>query len=111
MPPQVTNAGGLGVFVLNEDQTQLTMVISGFGFDTPIVASHIHNADCGRSGFVSFVIGGSDFQNPVIRVWNIPPEMVQALLDGKLYVNIHTDAYPGGEIRGQLLPPGQSCPE
>jgi hypothetical protein len=109
-PPLKTNAGGLGVFVLSDDQTQLTMVIGGFDFDGAIVASHIHNADCGQFGFVSFGISGSDFQNPVHRVWSIPPAMVQALLDGRLYVNIHTEEHPGGEIRGQILPPGQSCP-
>lgn len=34
---------------------------------------------------------------------------VQMLRDGELYLNIHTSAYPDGEIRGQLLPlSGQS---
>lgn len=30
--------------------------------------------------------------------------LVQGLYDGKAYLNIHTSAYPGGEIRGFLTP-------
>lgn len=29
---------------------------------------------------------------------------ITALRNGEIYVNIHTEAYPGGEIRGQLTP-------
>jgi hypothetical protein len=29
-------------------------------------------------------------------------EVVQAIRDGVVYVNVHTDLFPGGEIRGQL---------
>jgi hypothetical protein len=29
-----------------------------------------------------------------------------AMRDGLVYVNVHTDLFPGGEVRGQLLPDG-----
>lgn len=32
----------------------------------------------------------------------ITADQITELQDGKYYVNIHTDAYPDGEIRGQL---------
>jgi hypothetical protein len=30
-------------------------------------------------------------------------EIVQAIREGVVYANAHTDLFPGGEIRGQLL--------
>jgi hypothetical protein len=31
-------------------------------------------------------------------------QFVEALEDGLAYVNVHTPRFPGGEIRGQLVP-------
>jgi hypothetical protein len=30
-------------------------------------------------------------------------EQIDELFDGRMYVNLHTEEYPGGEIRGQLM--------
>ena len=38
--------------------------------------------------------------SPSITSWN---DFVKALLAGNTYVNVHTTANPGGEIRGQLV--------
>jgi hypothetical protein len=37
----------------------------------------------------------------------IPPAQALDLSEGRTYVNIHTTRNPGGEIRGQILKPGQ----
>lgn len=39
-----------------------------------------------------------------IGVVNILPADVQGLFEGRFYINAHTATFPGGEIRGQLLP-------
>jgi hypothetical protein len=51
---------------------------------------------------------------PLIRtgenVWSVQPGVkltdayYEAFKAGHLYVNVHSDAYKGGEIRGQLRP-------
>lgn len=40
---------------------------------------------------------------PADTVYQLDPADVQSLLAGNTYVNIHTTAHPGGELRGQLL--------
>jgi len=40
--------------------------------------------------------------SPVVGTATLTPEQVTVLEDGKWYVNLHTAAHPGGEIRGQL---------
>ncbi|MFU8828724.1 MAG: CHRD domain-containing protein, partial [Phycisphaerales bacterium] len=38
-------------------------------------------------------------------VWtDLSAEMVDELFAGNLYLNFHTTAFPGGEIRGQIVP-------
>src|SRR5262249_13800649 len=33
----------------------------------------------------------------------LPPDQIDALYAGQLYLNFHTAAFPGGEVRGQIL--------
>ncbi|MCH8275159.1 MAG: CHRD domain-containing protein [Armatimonadetes bacterium] len=34
----------------------------------------------------------------------LSPQAVQWMIEGRTYVNIHSTGYPGGEIRGQIVP-------
>lgn len=71
--------------------------------------AHIHNGIAGTNGpvIVDFVQSGSDPNQ-----WNVEDggalttEQVDALLAGQLYVNVHSAAHTGGEIRGQIKPQG-----
>jgi hypothetical protein len=104
-PPLDTGMGGLGVAVVtfNDDGTSSALIIeSAFGYDTPITASHIHIGDAGVAGPVICPLSGSDFVNPVIGSCNFTVDQTNALLNGGLYLNIHTQAHPGGEVRDQL---------
>jgi CHRD domain len=66
-------------------------------------AVHIHQAAAGQNGPVIV---------PLVRVsdtlWVVPAgatinqDQYQAWWDGNTYVNVHSAANPGGEIRGQL---------
>ena len=68
-------------------------------------AAHIHSGFAGRNGPV--IVGfGEDASTP--GTWNLPANamlttaQVDDLLAGGLYLNAHSQDYPGGEIRGQL---------
>ncbi len=107
-PPVTTNATGGGMFVLNEDQTELSYNVSVIGLSGAITASHFHNAATGVNGPVVRNIAFTDGVSS--GVWSttdatqpLTPALLTALLAGNLYVNVHTAANPGGEIRGQVL--------
>jgi hypothetical protein len=52
---------------------------------------------------------GLDESAPGSGVWNVPANTVltvaqyKAFLDGALYFNVHSAAFPAGEIRGQIV--------
>ncbi|MFN8546770.1 MAG: CHRD domain-containing protein [Candidatus Eisenbacteria bacterium] len=74
------------------------------GLTGAITAAHIHNSPIGVGGGVVFNLGPSFVGNTCTATWAIPAASVTDLYKGNLYVNVHTAANPGGEIRGQLLP-------
>jgi hypothetical protein len=53
---------------------------------------------------LSFRLGSAAFvARPEIGI-NTMSDLIQAIVGGGAYVNIHTSQYPAGEIRGQLVP-------
>lgn len=109
--PAVTTAGtGVALAWLDKEHTSLTVQVSTNGLSGPITMAHIHDAAAGGNGDI---VKPLTFQNgSAILPWSttdadkpLTPALIQDFLAGKLYVNVHTAANPGGEIRGQLLIP------
>ncbi len=79
-------------------------------FTSPIVLTmaHVHKAAVGLNGpvLVPIATGDNTFSpgDPLIGSVTVPVADRAALLKGELYVNFHTAAHPGGEIRGQIVP-------
>ncbi len=80
----------------------------------PIMA-HFHLGARGSNGPVIQTICGKpaptllgtcpiSVNSTLIGTWKVPDNQRQNLIAGKLFVNIHTDLNPKGEIRGQLNP-------
>jgi hypothetical protein len=70
--------------------------------------AHIHEAYAGRNGavIVPLTKDSADATHWSATGSQISEAQYASLAKGKLYVNVHTPANPGGEIRGQLIPPG-----
>jgi hypothetical protein len=43
-------------------------------------------------------------ESPIKGSATLTPAQVADLMAGKWYVNLHTAASPGGEVRGQVMP-------
>lgn len=67
--------------------------------------AHIHDGDFGETGPIVFGFNEADGTWPLSgeATWTgLSEDEVADLFNGGLYVNFHTDAFPSGEIRGQI---------
>jgi hypothetical protein len=101
VPAVTTSGSGSGSITINDDgSVSGSVTASGF---TP-TAAHIHQAAAGKNGpvIVPFTKEGDKFSAPAGA--KLSPEQIKAFKAGDLYVNIHSAAHPGGEVRAQLKP-------
>jgi len=102
VPPVASAAKGTGTFTVNADHSVSGSVsISGLA----PVAAHIHVGARGQNGPVAIgLTRASD------TMWVVPAgakfndDQYKSFLAGNTYVNFHTPAHKGGEIRAQLQP-------
>ena len=105
-----TSATGNGTVLMNAERTQITISLVFQGLSTPFTVAHIHNGAVGVGGPVLINIGslitpqgGTSGSIPIMNaVLNINMAQANVLLAGNGYFNIHTSAFPNGEIRGQI---------
>ena len=101
VPAVKTEAKGSGSFRIANDGA-----VSGSVTTTGIkgTMAHIHLAAKGANGpvIVPLTKNGETYAVPEGR--KLTPEQMKAFKDGRLYVNVHSVAHKGGEIRAQLQP-------
>ena len=71
------------------------------GLTGPATAAHFHAGEAGKNGGVVVPIAGADkgsFEGSA----TLTDAQAAELMDGKWYVNVHTAANKGGEVRGQV---------
>jgi len=134
VPSRDTLARGNAIFQLNDDGTVLSYRLIAANIDN-VVASHIHCGAAGVSGpvGVNLFTGGAPGSGRFDGVlasgaivapnpgnacgWVTLEDVVDAMLSGNTYVNVHTSDgvdpantgpgdFPGGEIRGQVSESG-----
>ena len=114
VPSVVTTSRGDATLTL----TGKTVVyaVTASGFSSPLTVGHVHIGGSGIVGpvIVPFTVGAQagtvatgsiDLSVPVtFNNITITGDSLRMLFEtGQAYVNLHTAAFPGGEIRGQIV--------
>jgi len=100
-PPVASPRRGGCMGRFNAGTSTLTLVCTHNVDDATVM--HIHRGAAGVAGPIAFDLGSP--VSPVTATWSgMAPADVADLFAGNLYINIHTDGRPNGEIRGQILP-------
>ncbi len=100
-----TPATGSGWAVLSADKTRLTYTFAFARLSGSPTAAHFHLGGRGVTVSSNVAQAIAITGNYVTGTWNNPTAaQLDSLLAGKIYVNIHTMQFPGGEIRGQVVP-------
>ncbi|QDF39212.1 CHRD domain-containing protein [Bradyrhizobium symbiodeficiens] len=99
-----TTSSGTGTADLNYDAAskKLSWTVTYSGLSGPATAAHFHGpAEVGKNAGVAVAIPNAA-ASPVKGEATLTEAQAADLLGGKYYINIHTAANPGGEIRGQV---------
>lgn len=101
--PSVNSSGtGQAELQWNQNSNVLSWKVTYTGLSGPVTAAHIHGpaAPGTNAGVViPFMTGLS---GTITGQTNLTSAQAADLASGRWYVNIHTSAFPNGEIRGQL---------
>jgi hypothetical protein len=102
VPPNTSAGTGTADLDYDAATKKLSWKITYSGLSGPVTAAHFHGpAAAGANAGVKVAIPNAT-SSPVEGSATLTDEQAADLTGGKYYINIHTAANPGGEIRGQV---------
>jgi predicted outer membrane repeat protein len=112
VPTNTSPGTGSATVVLGPDQTTLTYTLTFANLQGNPTEVHLHVGPAGQNGPVATDAGGANIELGNLpgatsgtvgpQTFTVNAAFVAQLLGGNVYANVHTTAFPGGEIRGQL---------
>jgi hypothetical protein len=101
-PPNASTGKGTADIDYDAATKKLSWKVTYSGLSGPATAAHFHGpAEPGKNAGVAVAIPNAG-TSPVEGSATLTDAQAADLTAGKYYVNIHTAANPGGEIRGQV---------
>ncbi|MBI5321008.1 CHRD domain-containing protein [Bradyrhizobium sp.] len=102
VPPNSSAATGTAELDYDPASKKLTWKLTYTGLSGPATMAHFHGpAEAGKNAGVAVAIPNAG-TSPVSGSATLTDAQAADLVAGKYYINIHTAANPGGEIRGQV---------
>lgn len=102
VPAITSSATGTADLDYDAASKKLSWTVTYSGLSGPATAAHFHGpAEAGKNAGVAVAIPNAA-SSPVKGEATLTDAQAADLLGGKYYINIHTAANPGGEIRGQV---------
>lgn len=102
VPPNTSAATGTAEIDYDPASKKVTWKVIYSGLSGPATAAHFHGpAEPGKNAGVAVAIPNAG-TSPVEGSATLTDAQAADLVAGKYYINIHTAANPGGEIRGQV---------
>lgn len=103
VPANGSQAFAYAKLTLSDDAASVRLSFAHTFADGEITGAHIHDAPIGVDGNIIIDVGGGP--SPKLNFSAaVPDGQLDDLLAGEWYLNLHTSAFPGGEIRGQFAP-------
>ncbi|HEX2865779.1 MAG TPA: CHRD domain-containing protein [Ignavibacteriales bacterium] len=105
VPKVATNAKGTGSFTLTNEGLAYKITVDSI----VISGAHFHLGEPGVSGGVVKDIIADFVGNTATGIWRttgnqaLTPDLIKALMTGKLYFSVHSPGKPMGELRGQIV--------
>lgn len=96
-----------GTLTVSATATKLVWKLTFSHLTGIALASHIHLGATGKSGSIVVPLCGpcrSGASGTYVR--KLPAAVLNAIVAGRTYVNVHTKANPAGEVRGQVAASG-----
>ena len=102
VPPNTSAGTGIADIDYDAATKKLSWKLSYSGLTGPATAAHFHGpAEPGKNAGVAVAIPNAT-ASPAEGSATLTDAQAADLMAGRYYVNVHTAANPGGEIRGQV---------
>ena len=102
VPPNGSTASGMAEATFDTATRNLTWTVTYSGLTGPAAGAHFHGpGEAGKNAGI--VLPFQSPTSPIKGSQTLTEAQAADLLAGKWYVNVHTAANPGGELRGQMI--------
>jgi len=108
VPPVQSAGSGSAALTYDPATRVVTWDVTYSGLSSAVTMAHFHGpAAAGKNAGVRVWISkkGEPVASPIKGQATLSEDDAKEFMAGEMYINVHTTEHPGGEIRGQVVPP------